>query len=154
MYAKPNFVSPSDNNDVVLTSHDSSFPLAQWMGLEVGEPFGVVAEFSVVDACFESEDTLDAVDDLVEVCLEGSCDLFQHKESHSHGCPSDLLNPLDCSHAYPLSSLPSHSLECYIDVPISSPTICGAAMDLGYENMFSMVGRNVDDYVFLGYFRG
>jgi len=31
--------------------------------------------------------------------------------------------------------------------------IC-ADMDLGYKNdMFSMLGGNVDDYVFLGYFR-
>ena len=33
--------------------------------------------------------------------------------------------------------------------------ICDVDMDLGYENnMFRMLGGNVDDYVFLGYFRG
>jgi len=33
--------------------------------------------------------------------------------------------------------------------------ICDANVDLGYEdNMFSMLGRSVDDLVSLGYFRG
>jgi len=38
---------------------------------------------------------------------------------------------------------------------MSNPMICNATMDLGYEiNMFSMLGRNVDDYVSICYFRG
>ena len=57
-----------DNTDVVVTLHDSSFPLAQYTGLKVGEPFGVVARF--IDSCFNSKDTLDKVYDLVETPLE------------------------------------------------------------------------------------
>ena len=94
------------------------------------------------------------MDDLAEIPLEGSCDLFQHEESPSLGCPNDLLNPFDYSHASTLCSLPSPSLEYYIDMPIGNPIIYRAATDLGYENMFSMLDWNIDNYVFLGYFRG
>jgi len=52
--AQPGFASPVDNIDVVLSLYDSSFPLAQCTGLEVGDPFGVVTRHSIVDACFES----------------------------------------------------------------------------------------------------
>jgi len=123
-------------------------------GLEASEPFDVVAKFSTVDECFESKDILDEVHDLVEIPLEGSCDVFKHEKSPSLGCQGDLLNPLDHSHASPLCSQPSPSLEYYIDVPSGNRMICGAVMDLGHENMFSMLVWNVDDYVFLGCFRG
>ena len=46
---------------MVLTLPYSSFPLAQYMGLEVGEAFGGIARFSVADGCFESEEILDEV---------------------------------------------------------------------------------------------
>ena len=65
-YAQPNFVPPMDNTKVVLTLHDSSFPLAKCTGLEVGEPFGVVARFSFTNACFQSGDAFDEVHDLDE----------------------------------------------------------------------------------------
>jgi len=49
---------------------------------------------------------------------------------------------------------PSQFLEYYLDEPINNFLICEANIDLGYEdNMFSMLGGNVDDYVSLGYFR-
>ena len=47
-----------DNTDVVLTLYDSSFPLAQCMGLEVDEPFWFDAGSY---ACFKSEDIFDDV---------------------------------------------------------------------------------------------
>ena len=62
-------------------------------------------------------------------------------------------NRLDHSHVLPVCSLPSHSLEYYIDALISNPMIFDANSDLGYEdNMFSMLGGNVDNFMFLGYF--
>ena len=42
------------------------------MGLNVGEPFWVVAEIDVVNAYFESEDILVEVHDLVETHFGGS----------------------------------------------------------------------------------
>ena len=70
-----------DSTDVVLALPDSSLPLAHCMGLETGEPFGVVDRFNVVDACFEPEDTLDELYNLVETPLKGSHDVFMHEES-------------------------------------------------------------------------
>jgi len=63
-YTQPNFAPPMGNTKVVLTLHDSSFPLAKCTRLEVGEPFGIVARFSFNDACFKSGDTFDEVYDL------------------------------------------------------------------------------------------
>ena len=60
-----------DNTDVVLTLSNLSFLLAQCTELKAGEPFEVIARFSIIDACFELEDTLDNVHDLVETPLEG-----------------------------------------------------------------------------------
>ena len=75
----PDFASPMGNTDVVVTLPDLSFPLAQCTGLEIGEHFGVVARPSVLDACFESEDILDELHDLVETSLMGSSDVFMSK---------------------------------------------------------------------------
>ena len=64
-------------------------------------------------------------------------------------------NRLDHSHVLPVCSLPSQSLEYYIDALISNPMIFDANNDLGYEdNMFSMLGGNVDNFISLGYFSG
>ena len=41
-YAQPDLASPKDNTDVVMTLPNSSFPLAQCMGLEVSERFGLL----------------------------------------------------------------------------------------------------------------
>jgi len=60
-----------DNTNVVLNLHDSSFSLAQCTGLKTGEPFRFITRFDVVDTCFESEDILDEVHDLVQTPLEG-----------------------------------------------------------------------------------
>ena len=110
------------------------------MGLEVGDPFGVVARSSVADAYFDSEDTFDKVYDLVETPLEGSRDVLMHDESPSLGCNNVLPNPLDHSYVSPICSLPSPSLEYYIDTPIDNPMIFYANVDLGCErNMFDML---------------
>ena len=93
-YIQPNFVSPWDSTDIVVTLPDSSFPLAQSTGLEVGEPFGFDARFSVTDACLESEDTLDEVYNLDKTPLEGSRNMLVHEESTCLGCNNVLLIPL------------------------------------------------------------
>ena len=112
-----------DNTNVLLTLLYSFIPLAQCVGLEMGEPFGIVAGSSVIDACFGSEDTLDEMHDLVEIPLEGSRDVFMHEKSHSLGCTNVLLNPLYHSHVLPMCSQPSRSPEYYINTPISNPMI-------------------------------
>ena len=53
---------------------DLSFPLAQCLGLEVGDPFGFT-KFDVGVACCELEDVFDVVHNLVETPLEVSCDV-------------------------------------------------------------------------------
>ena len=109
------------------------------------EPFGRVARFDIVDACFKSEDILDEVLVINETPLEGSCDVFMHKESPSVGFDNVVLpNPFDHSHVSPvyLQSFPPP--EYYIDVPMDNSMICDA--DLGYEdNMFSMLDGNIDN---------
>ena len=45
----------------------------------MGERFGFVARFSIVDACFELEDALNELHDLVETPLDGSHDVFVHE---------------------------------------------------------------------------
>ena len=85
--------------------------------------FGVVARFCVTNACFKSDDTYDEVHDLVETPSEGLRDVFMCKESLSLGCNNVLPHPLNHSRISPISSLPSHSLEYYIDMPIENPMI-------------------------------
>lgn len=85
----------------------------------MGEPFGGIARFSVVDACFESKDIFDEVYDLVENTLEGSSDVFMHENFPSLGFDDNVLhNPLNHSYVSPISSLPSPSSEYYIDNPM------------------------------------
>ena len=76
------------------------------MGLEAGQPFGVVGRFDVADACFKSEDILDEVRNLDETPLEGSRDVFMHEESPSlrFGIPLIILMLHLCVH-YPLLPL-------------------------------------------------
>ena len=70
-YVPFGFASFACNTDVILMLLYSSFPLRQCTRLDVGEPFRGVVKFSVVNACFEPEDTLDEVHDLVETSFEG-----------------------------------------------------------------------------------
>ena len=89
----------------------------------MGKHFGRFARFSVADACFESEDILDEVHDLVEILLEGSRDVFMHKESSSFCFNYAFPNPLDHSYVSPICSLPSPSPKHFIDTPIENPMI-------------------------------
>ena len=118
-----------------------------WLG--AGGPFRFVARFDVIVACFESEDTLEGVYDLVETLFNGSCDVFVHKDFPSLGCNMALPNTLYRSHVSHMYFQPSPSPEYYIDVPINKDMIFYANNDLDCEdNMFSMLGENVNDYVF------
>jgi len=101
---KHDFVSPWENTDVVLSLPNSSFPLAQCTGLDMGEPFEFDARLDVSDACFKSEDILDKVHDLNKTALEGSCDMFTLKDFPSLGYNNAPPNPLDHSHVFPKCS--------------------------------------------------
>ena len=73
--------------------------------------------------------------------------MFMHEESPSLGFDDSVLpNPFDHSHVFPLCLQPS---------PVDNPMICDDNVNLGYEdNMFSMLGGNVDNFLSLGYFCG
>ena len=50
---------------------------------------------------------------------------------------------------------PSISPKYSLDAPVDNPNICDFNVDLGYEdNIFSMLDRNVQDYLSTGYLRG
>jgi len=156
MLSYTDFVSPWDNADVDLILPHSSFPLAQCMGLEVEEPFGGVARFSIVDACFRSENTLEELHYLIETPLDGSRDVFVHKDFPNLDFNNIIYaTTIYHSHVSPIYSLPSPSPEYYLAELIGNPIIYDTNIDLGYEdNTFSVFGGNVDDCVSLGYFRG
>jgi len=123
------------------------------MGLERGEPFGFAASFNVAYSCCELEDAFDVVHNLVKTPLEGCCDVYGHEESLSLDCDSVLPNPFNHSHVFPMCLQPSSSPEYYFDVPIDSPMICDAIVDLGYDNnVVDVLDGNVDKFVSLGYF--
>ena len=69
------------------------------------------------------------MNDLAKIPLEGSRNVFKHKEFLSLGYDIVIPNPLDHSRVSPLCSLPSPSLEYHIDAPIDNPMICDAVMD-------------------------
>jgi len=121
----------------------------------VGEPFRFDAWIDVSNACFESGDAFDEVHDVAHTPLEGSCDVFMHRESPSLDYDICTSNPLDHSHASLMCSLPFPSPEYDIDMPIENPMIFDANVDLGYKDkMFNVLGGNVDYYLSLGYLRG
>ena len=86
--------------------------------------------------------------DLGEIPLEGSCDVFIHKESPSLGFDDSVIsNPLDHSYVSPMCSQPSISPEYSLDVPINNLKICDSNVDLGYEvKVFKMLDGNVDNF--------
>jgi len=139
-----------------LTVHDSSFPFAQCTGREVSEPFGFNARFDISNACLKSEDILDEVNKPDNTLLEGSRDVFVHKDFPSLDFNNIVSpNPLDHSHFSPMCLQPSPSPDYYIGPPIENPMIFDASVDLGYEvNMFNMFGWNANNCVSLGCFSG
>ena len=71
--------------DACYTHLDSSLPLTQSMGHEVGEPFGLGASFGMGNACCRLETSFDKVHNLVDTLLEGCSDMFMHEGSPSVG---------------------------------------------------------------------
>jgi len=69
------------------------------------------------------------VHDLDETPLEGSHDVFMHKDFPSLGCNNVLPNPLDHTHVFPACSQPPISPEYSLDAPIDNPKICDPNVD-------------------------
>ena len=121
----------------------------------VGEAFGFLARFDIADEYCELKSTFGKVYKLAKIPLQGSCDMLMHEESPSLGFDVNVFsNHDDHSHVSLLYSLPYPSPQCDIDVAIDNYMICDATMDLSNEdNVFDMLGGNVDDYLSLGYLR-
>jgi len=88
------------------------------MPLKASELFGFVIKFNVVDAYFESEDTLYEVYNIVETPLKGSRDLFMHEDFPSPVCDIIIPNLPDHFDVSPLCSLPSPSLSIILMTPL------------------------------------
>ena len=89
--------------------------------------------------------------DVVNTSLEGCHDMFMHEGSPSLGCNDVIPNPLDF-HVSTMCLQPSSFPELDFDVPIDRFKLCDFNVDLGYDdNMFHMLGGNVDHFEFLGY---
>ena len=110
---------------------DSSLPLTQSMGLEVGESFGLGASFGMNNALCGLEDTFDMDHNLVDTPLKGCRDVFVHEESPSLACDNVLISLLDHSHVSTFCSQPSFSLELDFDVLIDNFAICDSNVDMG-----------------------
>jgi len=90
----------------------------------VGEPLWIVDRSSVIDACFELEDTFCKVHDVVETPLEGSRHVLMHKESPSLGFDDCVFfNPLYHTHVSLMYSQTSPSPGYSLDAPIDNPKI-------------------------------
>ena len=66
--------------------------------------FGFVARFDGVDLYYESEDTYDMAQNLIETPLEGYSDVFVHEASSTFSRDNVLSNPLGQSHVSPMCS--------------------------------------------------
>jgi len=134
---------------------ESSLPLVQCTGLEVGECFTLVARFGMNNACCGLEDTFNMEQNLVDTPLEECRDAFVHEESLNLACDNVLPSLLDSSHVYTFCSQPSFSPELDSDVLIDNFEICDSNVDMGYkDNMFNTLGGNFKTFESLGYFSG
>ena len=126
------------------------------MGLKVGEPFGFDARFDVADACFKLEAILDEVHHLDEIPFGGVTWCVYEWGVSSLGFDDNVLpEPLDHSHMSPMCSQPSISPEYSLDTPIDNLKIYDSNVDLGsVDNMFNMLGGNVDNFLSLWYVFG
>ena len=85
---------------------DSSLPLTQSMGLEVGEPVGLGASFGMNNALCGLEDTFDMEHNLVDTPLEGCRDVFMHEGSSSLPCENVLPSAFEHSYVSTFCSQP------------------------------------------------
>ena len=70
------------------------------MGLEGGEPFGLVARFDINNAFRGLEDAFDMEHNLVDTPLEGCHDMFVYEGSPSLGCVDAIPNFLERSDVF------------------------------------------------------
>jgi len=134
---------------------DSYLPLTQSMRLEAGESFGLVSSFGMSNALCGLEDTFNVEHNLVDTPLEGCGDVFLHKGSPSLAYDKVIPNSLEHSHVFTFCSPLLFAPELDFDVPIDNFEICDYNVHLGHEdNMFHMLGENVDHVESLGNFSG
>jgi len=93
---------------------------------------------------------------LVDTLLEGCREVFVHERSPSLAYYNIIPNSLEHSLVSTLCSPPSlSSPELDLDVPNDISMFCDFNVDMGYENnMFNMLGGNVENFVSLGYLCG
>jgi len=78
-----------------------------------------------------------------------------HEGSPSLACENVLPSHLDHSHVSTFRSQPSFSPEHSFDVPNGISELCDSKVNFGHENnMFNMLGENVEAFESLGYFSG
>jgi len=119
------------------------------------EPLGLLARFDEVNACLELEGNFDEMHDLARTPLEGHYDVFVYEESYSIGSSYVIPNPIEHSYVSIMRSQPSFPPNYCIDVPNDISRLCGFKVDLGRENnMFNMLGGNVENFGSLGYISG
>ena len=103
------------------------------------------------NAFYGLEDTFNVEHNLVNTPLEGYRDVFLHEGSPSLAYDNVIPNSLEHSHVSTFCSPPSFSPELDFDVRIDNFEICDSNVDLGHEdNMFHMLGGNVDNFESLG----
>jgi len=103
----------------------------------------------------ESEGIFNEVHYLARTPLQGHYDVFVHEESFSFVAIYVIPNSLERSHLSLMHSQPSCSPKCFVDVPNDISKLCDSNIDMGYaDNMFHMLGGNVETFESLGNFSG
>jgi len=135
---------------------DSSLPLTQCTGLDVGEPIRFDASLGMNNVLYRFEDTLDREHNLVNTPLKGCREVFVHERSSNLTCDNVIPNSLEQSYVFTMCSQPSSfSPENIYDVPIDNFEICDPKVDMGHAgNMFNVLGGNEESFESLGSLRG
>jgi len=124
-------------------------------GVPGGEPFGYDARLNRNSACLELEDAFDVVYNLVDTPLEGCRDMLMHEGPLSLGCDDVMPILLENSHVSLMCAQPLFSPEYSVDVPNYISKLCDYNVDMGYaDNMFNILGGNVENFESVGYLCG
>jgi len=125
------------------------------MGLEGGEPFGLVARFDINNAFRGLEDAFDMEHNLVDTPLEGCHDMFVHERSPSLVCDDVIPNSLERSHVSTFCSQPSFFPEYTSNVPFDHFKICDSNVEMGNkDDVLNTLGGNVENFESQGYLSG
>ena len=137
------------------TPFESSLPLTQCTGLEVGESFGLGASLGVNDACCEIEPPFEEVHHFVETPFEQSYDMCMHAGSPSLDY-NDIVPHSPNFHVSTFSSPPSSSPpELAFDRPNNNFELNASHVDVGNEeHMFNLLGGNSENFESLGSLSG